>query len=71
MNTQLVDSLIQAIRSLSSDERAMLEEKLFFEPDEPTPDDLLALACRGGSFDFLADEPDLYSIEDGEPISAE
>jgi hypothetical protein len=70
MNTQLVDSLVQAIRALSAEERMALEEKLFFEADEPTTGDLSKLALRGGSFDFLADEPDLYSLEDGEPIDA-
>ncbi|MEL6556390.1 MAG: hypothetical protein AAFQ63_23490 [Cyanobacteria bacterium J06621_11] len=70
MNTQLVASLVQAMRALSAEERAALEEKLFFEADEPTADRLVTLALRGGSFDFLADEPDLYSLEDGEPINA-
>ena len=64
MNTQLV----QAIRALSVEERAALEEKLFFETDEPTTGELATLALRGGSFDFLADEPDLYTREDREPI---
>jgi hypothetical protein len=45
-----------------------LEEKLFFAADEPTATDLVTLALRGGSFDFLADEPDLYSFEDGERL---
>lgn len=70
MNTQLVESLVQAIRALSAEERAALEEKLFFETDEPTTSELATLAFRGGSFDFLADEPDLYSLKDGEPIDA-
>lgn len=70
MNTQLVESLVQAIRALSTEERAALEEKLFFEPDEPTTGELTTLALRGGSFDFLADEPELYSLKDGEPIDA-
>jgi hypothetical protein len=65
MNTQLVESLVQAIRALSTEERAALEEKLF---DEPTATDSATLALRGGSFDFLADEPDLYSFEDGERL---
>ena len=71
MNTQLVDSLVQAIRSLSAEERAALEGTLFFVTDEPTTDELATLALRGGSFDFLADELDLYSLEDGEPIDAD
>ena len=70
MNTQLVDSLVQAIRSLSAEERAALEEKLFFDASEPTTGEVVTLALRGGSFDFLADEPDLYSLEDGDPIDA-
>lgn len=70
MNTQLVDSLVQAIRALSREERSVLEEKLFFSADEPTSNDLMTVALQGGSFDFLADEPDLYSDVDGEPIDA-
>lgn len=63
MNTQLVDSLVQAICSLSDEERTALEEKLFFETDEPTTGELATLALRGGSFDFLAAEPDLYTLK--------
>ncbi|MEO0771295.1 MAG: hypothetical protein AAFY72_18060 [Cyanobacteria bacterium J06649_4] len=70
MNTQLVESLVQAIRALSVEERAALEEKLFFESDEPTTNELATLALKGGSFDFLSDEPDLCSLEDGAPIDA-
>ena len=70
MNTQLVNSLVQAIRSLSMEERFALEERLFFESNEPTTHEVITLALKGGSFDFLANEPDLYSSEDGEPIDA-
>lgn len=35
MNTQLINSLVQAIRSLSPQEQAALEEKLFFAFDYP------------------------------------
>ena len=70
MNAQLVDSLVQAIRALSTEERAVLEEKLFFASDEPSTEDLSMLATAGGSFDFLADEPNIYSLEDGEPVDA-
>ena len=47
-------------------DRGLLEEA----PDaENSTSEFLALASRGGSFDFLADErEDLYSIEDGEAI---
>jgi hypothetical protein len=68
MNNQLIDSLVQVIRALPSEERAALTEKLFFAPTYPTTQELTTLALRSGSFDFLAQEPDLYSMEDGEPI---
>lgn len=68
MNTQLVDSLIQVILSLSPEERQLLETKLFWDTSEPTIDEIMELAQSGGSFDLLADEPDLYSLEDGESI---
>lgn len=31
-------------------------------------EDLSELAQRGGSFDWLRDEPEVYSLADGEPI---
>lgn len=61
MNTQLVESLVRAIRALPAEERAALEEKLFFTADEPITGELATLALSGGSFDFLADEPDLLA----------
>ncbi|HEY7061939.1 MAG TPA: hypothetical protein VII06_10690 [Chloroflexota bacterium] len=36
--------------------------------DVPSADELAALAERGGAFDWLADEPGLYSLADGEPV---
>jgi hypothetical protein len=68
MNTQLIDSLAQVIRALPTEERAALTEKLFFDHTYPTTQEITNLALRSGSFDFLASEPDLYSLEDGEPI---
>lgn len=39
------------------------------EPGDELPSqDFGAVAQHGGSFDWLADEPDLYSDEDGEPV---
>lgn len=34
----------------------------------PTAAELAAIAASGGAFDWLADEPDLYSLADGEPV---
>lgn len=36
--------------------------------EAPTAAELAALAQHGGAFDWLADEPDLYSSDDGEPV---
>ena len=36
--------------------------------DSPTPGERAALAQHGGAFDWLADEPELYSLQDGEPV---
>ncbi len=33
----------------------------------PTSTELAQLAQHGGSFDWLAEEPDLYTPDDGEP----
>jgi hypothetical protein len=68
MNTQLIDSLVQVIRSLPIEERAALTEKLLFEQNYPATQEIVTLALQSGSFDFLEQEPDLYSIEDGKPI---
>ncbi|MDJ0718559.1 MAG: hypothetical protein QNJ54_30765 [Prochloraceae cyanobacterium] len=68
MNNQLIDTLIQIIRSLSKEERNLLEEKLFFDTSEPSTRDLMKIAEQSGSFSFLEDEPDIYTLEDGEPI---
>ena len=68
VNIQLVESLVQAIRSLSPAEQALLEEKLFSDIPNPSTLELMHLADQGGAFNFWHDEPDLYTIEDGEPI---
>lgn len=68
MNANLVESLVQVILSLSPEERLLLEAKLFYENSEPTTLELMQLTQNSGSFDFLRQEPDLYMLEDGEPI---
>jgi hypothetical protein len=68
MNRQLIDSLAQVIRALPNEERAALTEQLFFDCTDPTTKELTSLALKSGSFDFLSQEPDLYSFADGEPI---
>jgi len=68
MNTSLIESLFQVIQCLPKEERQLLEKKLFFESSDPTIQEIMKLAENSGSFAFLNDEPDLYSLEDGEPI---
>ncbi|MEH2288437.1 hypothetical protein [Nostoc sp.] len=68
MNTKLIESLLQAILSLSDEERSLLEEKLFFDLSEPSTRDLMLLAQTGETFNFLENEPDIYSLDDGELI---
>ena len=68
INLQLVESLVQAIRSLSAAEQALLERMLFDDIPDPSVHDLMNLADKGGAFDFLHDEPDIYTLEDGEPV---
>jgi hypothetical protein len=68
VNIKLVQSLVQVILSLSDEDRSLLEEKLFFDSSELSTRDLILLAQTGGTFNFLENEPDIYSLEDGEPI---
>jgi hypothetical protein len=68
MNNKLVDSLVQVILSLTDEERFLLEEKLFFDSSKPSTRELMQLATIGGVFNFLYNEPDIYTLEDGEPI---
>lgn len=68
MNDKLVESIFQVIMSLSKEEQDLLKEKLLFESSEPSTADLMQVAQNSGSFNFLHDEPDLYTLEDGEPI---
>lgn len=70
INVPLVESLVQAIRSLSPAEQALLEEKLWISMSEPSTFELMQLADQGGAFDFWHDEPEIYTLEDGEPIDS-
>ena len=65
MNTKLVDSLVQIILSLSQKERTLLQKKLFSNESEPSTLELMQLSQTGNCFDFLLDEPGIYTSEDG------
>jgi hypothetical protein len=68
LNTQLVDSLVQVILALSTAERLFLEDKLFGDTLYPSTLEIGKLVKTNPIFDFLNSEPDLYTLEDGEPI---
>lgn len=68
MNTKLVESIVQIVLSLTKEEQALLTERLFDFLSEPSTGELVQLAENGGAFTFLDDEPDLYTIADGEPV---
>ncbi|WP_414751953.1 hypothetical protein [Anabaena sp. CCY 9910] len=68
MNTKLVDSLFQVILSLSEEERSLLEEKLFFNSSYPSTPEIMQVAQKSKAFEFLHNEPNLYTLEDGEPV---
>lgn len=70
INVPLIESLVQVIRSLSPAEQALLEEKLWTSVPELSTLELMKLTEQGGAFDFWHDEPDLYTLEDGEPIES-
>ncbi len=36
--------------------------------EDVSPDQMAALVEKGGTFDWLKNEPDLYSLDDGEPV---
>ncbi len=81
MNTNLVEQrLIEKIRQLSSPRIVEIEdfidflyqrenqEQLSIDRTTPTTNEMMALSQSGKSFDFLYDEPDLYTLTDGEPV---
>jgi len=40
----------------------------FENPKELSAAEMARIAEHGGAFEWLADEPDIYSDEDGEPV---
>ena len=68
MNTQLVESIYQVIQSLSDEERSLLEEKLYTNLPYPSQAEIIVLAETSSVFDFLYNEPNIYTLKDGEAI---
>jgi hypothetical protein len=68
MNIKLPAFLRQILQSLLNKKRAQIQENLILVRSYPSPQELSHLAQIGGALDFLHDEPDLYTLEDGEEI---
>jgi hypothetical protein len=69
-NPQLTKNLLAVIRSLPDENRRWLLEQLGWETGDLSSQDLAALTQAGQAFDDLAQEADLYSFSDGEPVVA-
>ena len=69
-NSQVTRNLLEVIRSLPDADRRWLLEQLGQDCGEIGSDELAQIAQAGQGFDDLAQEPDLYSFNDGEPIAA-
>ena len=67
-NPQLTKNLLEVIRSLPDEDRRWLLEQLGGEAGDLSSQDLAELTLAGQAFDDLAQEPDLYSFCDGEPV---
>ena len=69
-NHQLTKNLLEVIRSLPDEDRRWLLEQLGQDTSDLSSQELAALTQAGQAFDDLAQEADLYSFTDGEPIVA-
>jgi hypothetical protein len=80
LNLKLTDEQIDALRKYAHHRRTPVAwlikdyiDYLLRGGDPVAPDDLssaeiVKVIAGGGAFDWLADEPDLYSIADGEAV---
>ena len=69
-NPQLTRNLLEVIRSLPDADRRWLLDQLGQDSADLRDLELAAMALARQAFDDLAEEPDLYSFSDGEPIVA-
>jgi hypothetical protein len=82
LNIRMDDHLYRALEAVAKQERRsipqaaqrLLEDGLRLRvgqavaADDVSSQELTALAAAGGSFDWLAEEPDLYDDSCGEPV---
>ncbi|MEL7330680.1 MAG: hypothetical protein AAFN12_00455 [Cyanobacteria bacterium J06560_2] len=70
MNTQLVESLVQAIRALFTEECAALEQRLFFKATEPATGKLAMLVMDSSATISLLTNPTSTTLMMGSlPVS--
>ena len=69
-NPQLTKNLLEVIRSLPDEDRHWLLDQLDQDTADLNSQEMVELALMGQAFDHLAQEADLYSFTDGEPIVA-
>jgi len=69
-NPQLTKNLLEVIRSLPGEDRRWLLEQLGQGTADLSSQELAELSLAGQAFDDLAQEPDLYSFADDEPVVA-
>ncbi|MEP6519433.1 hypothetical protein [Microcoleus vaginatus] len=69
MKVQLVESLIQFIRSLEACEQLAIAGKRLKHLPCPLAQKLVQLAQKGGNLIFLNDEPEIYILEYREAIA--
>ena len=82
LNVKLDDSSLEALKRFSARQRTpvswLLKDYIAYllaggapvrlDGDELSARQLTEIAQRGGSFDWLADEPDIYTLNDGVPL---
>ena len=82
LTIRLADEQLAALRQYAARQRTpvahLLSDYIDYLPDGGRPvvsllgtitvSELAEMAERGGAFDWLTSEPDLYSLEDGEPV---
>ena len=83
LNVKLPDEKLQALRRYAAKRRTpvawLIKDYIAYLvaggspvtlPPEGELDsqELAEIAADGGAFEWLADEPDLYSLDDGEPV---
>ncbi|MEG4080409.1 MULTISPECIES: hypothetical protein [unclassified Microcoleus] len=63
MNVQLVESLIQVIWSLAADEQLAILGKILPNISYASTRKLVHFALKGGYFNFLNDEREIYTLK--------